>query len=75
VGRKVCNSEWAAYRAATGDIVKVTKEEQPFWDHVFLLGMKEHVERVARQVEATRASEEAAVLADVALAARRARSQ
>ncbi len=55
--------------------MKVSKEEQGFWDAVFLLSMKEQIDRINRQLEPVRASEEAAACADVALAARRARSQ
>jgi hypothetical protein len=52
--------------------VKVSKEEQAFWDAVFLMSMSEKTDR---GFDAVRASEEAAMCADVALAARRARSQ
>lgn len=52
--------------------MKVSKEEQAFWDAVFLMSMSEKIDR---GFDAVRASEESACLADVALAARRARSQ
>jgi hypothetical protein len=52
--------------------MKVAKEEQAFWDAMFLMSMSEKIDR---GFDAVRASEEAAMCADVALAARRARSQ
>lgn len=52
--------------------MKVTKEEQAFWDAVFLLSMSE---KIKRGLDAVMATEEAAMCADVALASRRARSQ
>lgn len=53
--------------------MKVTKEEQAFWDQVFTIGLTRLLD--VGGMSTVKAVEEASCLADIAVAARRARSQ